>query len=82
MLMYGSCVAVLAYKAGKCERDKLIKAKNKKGNSLYFYRSSIDYLLLDNNVPDMVLVRIAGERLICPIEGNPWASNLISGVSE
>lgn len=82
MLMYGSCVAVLAYKVGKCGRDKLVKAKNKKDNSIYFYRSSIDYVLLDKTAPNLVLIKIKGENFLAPLDKNPWVSEFIKGASE
>lgn len=82
MLMYGGFVAVLAYKAGKCVRDKLIKAKNKKDNSIYFYLSSIDYVLLDKTAPNLVLIKIKGENFLAPLDKNPWVNDFIAEVSE
>ena len=82
MLMYGGCVAVLAYKAGKCGRDKLVKAKNKKDNFIYFYRSSIDYVLLDKTAPNLVLIKIKGENFLAPLDKNPWVSDFIAEVSK
>lgn len=82
MLMYGSCVAVLAYKAGKRGRDKLIKAVNKKDNPVYFYRSAVDYVMLDKERPDLVLVHIKGERMFVQIDKNPWVNDFIKGESK
>ena len=82
MLIYGGCVAVLAYKAGKCGRDKLIKAKNKKDNSIYFYRSSINYVLLDKTAPNLVLIKVKGENFLAPLDKNPWVNDFIAEVSE
>lgn len=79
MLMYGSCVAVLAYKAGKYERDKLIEAVNQKGNQVYFYRSDVDYVLLDKERPELALTHIKGERMFVEIDKNPWVDKFIKG---
>lgn len=82
MLMYGSFVAVLAYKAGKSERDKLIKAVNKKDNPVYFYRSAVDYVMLDKKCPDLALVHIKGERMFVEIDKNPWVDGFIKGAGK
>lgn len=80
MLIYGGCVAVLAYKAGKGGRDKLIKAVNKKDNPVYFYRSAVDYVMLDKKCPDLVLAHIKGERMFVEIDKNPWVNDFIEEV--
>ena len=79
MLTYGGCVAVLAYKAGKGERDKLIKAVNKKDNPVYFYRSAVDYVMLDKERPDLALVHIKGERMFVETGKNFWIDEFIKG---
>ncbi|WP_010197062.1 hypothetical protein [Psychrobacter sp. PAMC 21119] len=82
MLMYGSCVAVLAYKTGKCERDKLIKGVNKRGDRLYFYRSTINYILLDHKVKDVALIDLAGEKWHAPIHSNLWIKDFTGKMDE
>lgn len=77
MLVYGSGVAVLAYKAGKHNQDKLIKGFNKRGDRLYFHRSSINYVLLDHKVKDVALVDLAGEKWHAPIHSNLWIKEFI-----
>lgn len=72
MLVYGIGVAVLAYRVGRRERDKLIKGVNKRGDRLYFYRSTINYVLLDHKVKDVALIDLAGEKWHAPIHSNLW----------
>ena len=82
MIMYGSCVAVLSYKVGKHERDVLIKASNKRGNHIYFYRSAIRYVLIDHKVKDVVMVDIGSDRFLAPIADNQWVNHFTQSKSD
>lgn len=82
MLVYGSGVAVLAYRVGRHERDKLIKATNKRGDSLYFYRSTINYVLLDHKVKSVFLVDLTSDKFLAPFDKNPWINDFIGKMDE
>ncbi len=84
MLMYGSCVAVLAYNAGKSSK-RLIKALNFSGNTIYIDTSKIESVLIDENVEDGagVIVNFGSQaRFKCRLADNPWVSDFIKGVGE
>lgn len=84
MLMYGSVVAVLAYKAGKSSK-RLVKALNFSGNTIYIDTSKIESVLIDENVEDGagVMVNFGSQsRFRCRLADNPWVSDFIKGVGE
>lgn len=84
MLMYGSCVAVLAYNAGKSSK-RLVKALNFSGNTIYIDTSKIESVLIDENVEDGagVMVNFGSQaRFKCRLADNPWVSDFIKGVGE
>ena len=84
MLMYGSVVAVLAYKAGKLSK-RLVKALNLSGNTIYIDTSKIESVLIDENVEDGagVMVNFGSQaRFKCRLADNPWVSDFIKGVGE
>ena len=84
MLMYGSVVAVLAYKAGKSSK-RLVKALNFSGNTIYIDTSKIESVLIDENVEDGagVMVNFGSQaRFKCRLADNPWVSDFVKGVSE
>lgn len=84
MLMYGSVVAVLAYKAGKSSK-RLVKALNFSGNTIYIDTSKIESVLIDENVEDGagVMVNFGSQaRFKCRLADNPWVSDFIKGVGE
>ncbi len=84
MLMYGSCVAVLAYNAGKSSK-RLVKALNFSGNTIYIDTSKIESVLIDENVEDGagVMVHFGSQaRFKCRLADNPWVSDFIKGVGE
>lgn len=82
ILVYGIGVAVLAYRVGRGERDKLIEGFNKRGDRLYFYRSTINYVLLDHKVTDVALVDLAGEKWHAPIHSNLWIKDFTRKMNE
>lgn len=86
MLMYGSCVAVLAYNAGKSSK-RLVKALNFSGNTIYIDTSNIESVLIDENVEGEgdagVMVHFGSQaRFKCRLADNPWVSDFIKGVGE
>jgi len=84
MLMYGSVVAVLAYKAGKSSK-RLVKALNFSGNTIYIDTSKIESVLIDENVEDGagVMVNFGSQsRFRCRLADNPWVSDFVKGASE
>ena len=84
MLMYGSVVAVLAYKAGKSSK-RLVKALNFSGNTIYIDTSKIESVLIDENVEDGagVMVNFGSQaRFKCRLADNPWVSDFVKGVGE
>lgn len=84
MLMYGSVVAVLAYKAGKSSK-RLVKALNFSGNTIYIDTSKIESVLIDENVEDGagVMVNFGSQsRFRCRLADNSWVSDFIKGVGE
>lgn len=86
MLIYGSVVALLAYKAGKSSK-RLVKALNLSGNAIYIDTSKIESVLIDENVGDGesagVVVNFGSHtRLRCRLSGNPWVTSFIKGASE
>lgn len=81
MLMYGSVVAVLAYKAGKSSK-RLVKALNLSGNTFYIDTSKIESVLIDQSAEDKgdtdVLVNFSSQsRFRCRLSDNPWVSDFI-----
>lgn len=81
MLMYGSVVAVLAYKAGKSSK-RLVKALNFSGNTIYIDTSKIESVLIDENVEDGagVMVNFGSQvRFKCRLADNPWVSDFVKG---
>lgn len=86
ILMYGSVVAVLAYKAGKSSK-RLVKALNLSGNTIYIDTSKIESVLIDENVEGEgdagVMVNFGSQaRFKCRLADNPWVSDFIKGVGE
>lgn len=86
MLIYGSCVAVLAYKAGKSSK-RLVKALNLSGNSLYIDTDKIESVLIDQSAEGKsdtdVLVNFGSQsRFRCRLADNPWVNDFIAEVSE
>lgn len=84
MLMYGSVVALLAYKAGKLSK-RLVKALNLSGNVIYIDTSKIESVLIDENVEDGagVMVNFGSQvRFKCRLADNPWVSDFIKGAGE
>jgi len=84
MLMYGSVVAVLAYKAGKLSK-RLVKALNLSGNVIYIDTSKIESVLIDENLEDGagVMVNFGSQsRFRCRLADNSWVSDFIKGVGE
>ena len=84
MLMYGSVVTVLAYKAGKSSK-RLVKALNLSGNVIYIDTSKIDSVLIDENLEDGagVMVNFGSQsRFRCRLADNSWVSDFIKGVGE
>lgn len=86
MLMYGSVVAVLAYKAGKLSK-RLVKALNLSSNTIYIDTSKIESVLIDENVEGEgdagVMVHFGSQtRLKCRLADNPWVSDFIKGAGE
>ena len=86
MLMYGSVVTVLAYKAGKSSK-RLVKALNFSGNTIYIDTSKIESVLIDENVEGEgdagVMVNFGSQsRLKCRLSDNPWVSDFVKGASE
>ena len=81
MLMYGSCVAVLAYKAGKSSK-RLVKALNISDKAFYIDTSKIESVLIDQSAEDKgdtdVLVNFSSQsRFRCRLSDNPWVSDFI-----
>lgn len=81
MLMYGSCVAVLAYKAGKSSK-RLVKALNISDKALYIDTSKIESVLIDQSAEDKgdtdVLVNFSSQsRFRCRLSDNPWVGGFI-----
>lgn len=86
MLMYGSVVAVLAYKAGKLSK-RLVKALNLSGNTIYIDTSKIESVLIDENVEGEgdagVMVHFGSQtRFKCRLADNSWVSDFIKGAGE
>ena len=86
MLIYGSCVAVLAYKAGKLSK-RLVKALNLSGNVIYIDTSKIESVLIDESVEGEgdagVMVNFSSQsRFRCRLADNAWVSDFIKGASE
>ena len=86
MLMYGSFIAVLAYKAGKSSK-RLVKALNLSGNTIYIDTSKIESVLIDENVEGEgdagVMVNFGSQsRLKCRLSDNPWVSDFVKGAGE
>lgn len=84
MLMYGSVVTVLAYKAGKSSK-RLVKALNLSGNVIYIDTSKIESVLIDENLEDGagVMVNFGSQsRFRCRLADNSWVSDFIKGVGE
>lgn len=79
MLMYGGCVAVLAYKAGKTKK-RPAKGLNRSGNVVYIDTSKIEVVVIDESEGGVAMVNFDSHtRLICQIKDNPWVDDFIQG---
>ena len=86
MVMFGSCVAVLAYKAGKSSK-RLVKALNLSGNPLYIDTAKIESVLIDKNANNDdgfdVLIHFGSQtRFKCRLSDNPWIEGFIKGAGK
>lgn len=80
MLMYGSFVAVLAYKAGKCDRGKVVKAANLSNQPVYFNIKNVQWVLINDS--GEVSMRVADCNFKCLRANNLWIDDFIKGASE
>lgn len=79
ILMYGSCVAVLAYKAGKYGRGKMVKAANMSNQPVYFNTKNVQWVLI--NDAGQVSMRVGGSNFKCLHDENLWIDDFIKGAS-
>ena len=80
MLMYGGFVAVLAYKAGKHERGKMVKAANMSNQPVYFNTKNVQWVLV-NDLGE-VSMRVADSNFRCLHADNLWIDDFIKGAGE
>lgn len=75
MLMYGSFVAVLAYKAGKHERGKMVKANNMSKQPVYFNIKNVQWVLINDS--GEVSMRVSDSNFRCLHADNLWVDEFI-----